>query len=301
MRFVAIVLATACGSGGGSVGDPTPSAQAEAACERLPFAESTPVPEASGAAWLTVAGALRLVVVGDSGNRGAYGILDPDSGQTLEQGTLPLGDAPSDDLEGLATRGDKLYGLLAPGWMLVWERRGSGFALVEGAYPLGPVDLPDSGHGDTPPKSDGMVCPGKKNNCGRNYEGLCLAEAPASPCAGFAAAKADGKLYCLVEKDGRLALDKRTAIPIARPGVVADCTFADDGTLYVGTNMFDANSVYRVTGWQSPATAKVEPLGALGIGNSEVIAVRGEVIYRMSDLNVAPSLMVKFRCPRRGR
>ena len=48
-----------------------------------------------------------------------------------------------------------------------------------------------------------MVCPGKKVNCGRNYEGLCLAPAPRSPdCIGFAASRADGHAYCLSEQAG---------------------------------------------------------------------------------------------------
>src|SRR5262250_380752 len=47
-------------------------------CEALPFALTTPVPEASGAGWLVIDGKLSLVVVGDSGNRGAYGVVDPE-------------------------------------------------------------------------------------------------------------------------------------------------------------------------------------------------------------------------------
>ncbi|MBS1123389.1 MAG: hypothetical protein H6Q90_5617, partial [Deltaproteobacteria bacterium] len=149
----------------------------------------------------------------------------------------------------------------------------------------------------------GMACNPSRVNCGRNYEGLCLAPegAPAgtpagSRCVGFAAAKADGKLYCLVEHDGKLVADHARSIAIARPGVVADCAFSDDGTLYVGSNMFDLGEVYRVTGWQDPTTAKVRKFAELPIGFPETLAVRGDVVYRMSDMGGTPSMMVKYRC-----
>ena len=76
------------------------------ACEPLPFAPSTPVPEASGAAWLDIDGKPMLVVAGDSGNHGAYGIIDPETGATTETGALPLSSEASDDIEGLAARGE---------------------------------------------------------------------------------------------------------------------------------------------------------------------------------------------------
>jgi hypothetical protein len=308
-RFVAaaIVSVYACSSGAttgtststSSGSAPTTSISDTGPCQQLTFAESTSVAEASGAAWWTIDGALRLVAVGDSGNHGDYTLVDPETGATLERGNLPLGDAPSDDIEGLASRDGKLYGLLAPGWVLAWERHADNFELVDNAYPLGPVDLPDKGHGDKPPHSDGMVCPGKKNNCGRNYEGLCIPDRAhaAGPCAGFAAAKADGKLYCLVETNGRFALDKSISLSITRPGALADCAFSDDGILLAASNLFDAANVYRIDGWANLATAKVELVAPIGVGFPEAVAVRGDVVYRMSDTGVSPSLMTKFRCP----
>lgn len=273
------------------------------ACRELPFAETTPVPEASGAAWLSIDGKLELVVIGDSGNDGAYGLIDPETGATIEQGKLPLG-GDGEDLEGIAARGGRLYVITSPGWMRVYERKGSGFALVDGPYPLGPIDITERGSrwGDQPPKGTGMVCAAKDTNCGRNYEGLCLAPGAGSGsgsgrCIGFAAAKADGHLYCIVESGGRLAVEYRQSIKIARPGAIADCAFSDDGRLYVGSNLFDLGNVYRVTGWADPARAKVTRLGPLLIGFPETIAVRGDVFYRMSDTGGAPSAMKKYRCP----
>jgi hypothetical protein len=186
--------------------------------------------------------------------------------------------------------------------MRAWKRDGKGFALVDGPYPLGPVDLPDhdKGHGNSPPKGDGMVCGAHASNCGRNYEGLCLApEPPAGSCVGFAAAKADGHLYCLLESDdGRLAVHRdRPAIEITRPGALADCAFSDDGRLWAASNLFDLGNVYRIDGWTDPAAAKVVKIGALVVGFPETLAVRGDIIYRMSDTGGSPSLLAKFRCP----
>lgn len=271
---------------------PAPAPAAAWTCEQLPFAGSTPVPEASGAGWLEIDGKPVLVVVGDSGEHGAYGLVDPESGKTLEQGTLPLGDA-GDDIEGVAGRAGKLYGLTSAGWMRVWTRTAHGFALADGPYPIGPVDpsLPARGGlGDRPPAGDGMVCDAHGVNCGRNYEGLALAPQPSGLCAGYAASKADGHLYCLLERDGRLAVTRDHAIAVDRPGTLADCAYSDDGTLWAGDNLLGLSDVYRITGERAVGVARV------GIGFPEVIAVRGDVIYRMSDLGGSPSLMAKFRC-----
>jgi outer membrane protein assembly factor BamB len=279
--------------------DPAPSSMSPAGCAQLAFAESTPVPEASGAAWLTLDGKPVLLVVGDSGNHGAYGLIDPDTGATLETGALPLSTEAGDDLEGLAVRGDQIYGLTSSGWMRVWQRKatGEGFDLREPPYPLGPVDLPDRKNNNRAPEGDGMVCNAHVANCGRNYEGLCLAPAPKTArCIGFAASKADGHLYCLTDEAGKLVVHHDRAIEITRPGALADCAFADDGTLWVGSNMFDLGHVYRVAQWDDPARAKVELVGSLGVGFPEAIAARGDVVYRLSDMGGSPSLMARYRC-----
>lgn len=288
------------GSGSAPAGQPASPAPASwKSCEAVAFAESTPVPEASGAAWLTIDGALALVVIGDSGNDGAYVVIDPETGTTREQGTLPLGGG-NDDLEGLAIRDEKLIAVSSSGWIREWKRIERGFELVAGPYPLAPVDLPDKGTvGRDEP---GMVCSERRTNCGRDYEGLCLAPpgAESSACVGFVAAKADGMLYCVVDRDGKLAVERAVAIPITGGKRISDCAFSETGTLVVGSNLFDAANVYRVTGWREPATAKVELLGPLGIGFPEAIAIRSSAadttIYRLSDTGGAPSLMAKYRC-----
>jgi len=294
---VATGAAPPAGATAGSAEVPAPGA-----CQPLPFAATTPVPEASAAAWITHAGAPALLVISDSGNRGAYGIVDPTSGDTLEVGRLPLGDA-GQDIEGLASRGDLVYGVSSSGWIRAWRRaRGdAGFELAGPAYPLGPVDLPDTKHrDDRPPTGTGMVCGAKVTNCGRNYEGLCLVD-PAharGPCVGFVAAKADGHLYCVEERDGALVATYAHRIAIGRPGPPADFAFGDHRTLWAGANLFDAAGRYPPRGWDTPATATVTRLASLGVGFPEVLAVRGDVFYRMSDTGGGPSLMAAFRCAR---
>jgi len=330
---VLAIVAASCGQGGGTTaggkaersGSPAPApgpaapgsadpAAERPDCEPLAFAASTPVPEASGGAWLTIDGKPELVVVGDSGNHGAYGIIDPETGQTLETGELPLSDEAGDDIEGISAHGDLIYGLTSAGWVRVWRRTAPGagtagpgsprrlpgrFELVTRPYPLGPVDLPDTKNNSRAPVGDGMVCNAHIANCGRNYEGLCLAHAPRSAaCIGFAASKADGHLYCLTDEAGKLVVHHDRAIAITRPGALADCAFGDDDTLWVGNNLFDLGRVYRVARWDDPANAAVEPVGALAVGFPELIAVRGDIVYRMSDTGGSPSLMARFRCRR---
>ena len=302
-RFLLVaVLATACGKAKDTGSDPAPTARSAESerCQALPFAESAPVPEASGAAWLTLEGKPALIVASDSGHKGAYSIVDAETGETRESGKLPLGQA-GDDIEGLANRGDRIAGVTSSGWIREWKRIAGGFELPEPAYPLGPVDLADKGGmGDRPPAGTGMVCGARATNCGRNYEGLCLVD-PAhakGPCIGFAASKADGHLYCLVEEAGKLAVKYEPRIAITRPGALGDCAFSDDGTLWAGSNLFDMSKVYRIDGWTAPESAQAVDIASLGIGFPETLAVRGDVIYRMSDTGGAPSLMMKFRCAR---
>jgi hypothetical protein len=253
-----------------------PAPPAKIKCEQVDFAASTPIAEASGAAWLGE----QLVVVSDSGHTGDYAIVDAGDGKTVETGKLPLGVA-GDDIEGLATHGDKLYGLNSSGWMRVWQREGKGFLMVDGPYAIG---------------QGAYACAAvDQSNCAKNYEGLALAPEP-SGCAGFACSKAEGRLYCLVERGGRYQVDPNLYIDVEKKDVVADCGFSPDGTLYVGNNLFGLSNVYRIDGWQDPRTAKVTLIDALGIGFPEAVAAKADIIYRMSDTGGAPSMMAKFRC-----
>jgi hypothetical protein len=258
-------------------------------CEQQPFAASSPVGEASAAAWFPIDGKPMLVVTSDSGNDGQYAILDPDSGETKELAKWPLGDA-SDDVEGLATRGTRLYGLTSGGWMRAWERddRAKTWKLVEGPYPI------------AEPGGE-FVCKAKKGNCKRDYEGLCMpAGAPTGPCTGFVLSRTDGALYCLAEDatTHRFVVreDVKMRVGGGLPKSMADCAFDDADHLYVAGNAIDLSRVYRISGWQDLATAKPVLVGALEVGFPEVVAVRGDTVYRMSDTGGSPSALAKFRC-----
>ncbi len=272
---------------------PTPAAQTGAApaCEQLPFAESTPVPEASGAAWMTIDGKLTLVVAADSGHDGGFGLVDPETGTTTAQGKLPLGSGASDDIEGVASRGARLYGLTSSGYMREWEWKSGAFVLVAGPYPIG---------------DSAWTCKATKTNCGKNYEGLAIAPAPIGECAAYACSKDTGTVYCLRDDGGKLVASgtaATTAVKIVdKSDVLADCAFGDDGALYVGNNLFGLARTFRVENLADPQNAKIADLGALGTGFPETVAVRGDIVYRMSDMGGdGASLMLKFRCPRSGR
>jgi hypothetical protein len=258
--------------------------QAEPGCTALPFAESTPVPEASAAAWMTLDGVLYLIVVSDSGHDGTFGVIDPETGDTKWTGKLPLGTGATDDIEGLAAQGDTLFGLTSAGMVRAWHYRNGAFQLVDGPYPIG---------------TGSAMCDPMKNNCGPDYEGLALAPGavPAGSCAGFACSRADGGLHCLTE-DTKLHVNPSKTIAVeSKHMALADCAFSDSGALYTGNNLFGLSNVRRIDGWQDPATAKIVELGPLGAGFPEVLAVRGDVVYRMSDVGGdVPSLMAKFRC-----
>jgi hypothetical protein len=89
-------------------------------------------------------------------------------------------------------------------------------------------------------------------------------------------------------------IDPKTSFAITRPDSLADCSFDPSGaTLLAGGNVFTADQVWRV----DPATGKTDELAKLGPGNGEVVvAAPDNVVYRLSDLNTAPSLAGKFRC-----
>jgi hypothetical protein len=298
VRAVLLLAAMTCGACGkrdehkaapAAPVKPARAASGSAACEQLPFAESTPVPEASGAAWLEVDGKLQLVVVADSGHDGAFGFVDPDSGTTVAQGTLPLGTGASDDIEGLAARGGRLYGITSSGYMREWEWRAGAFVLVAGPYPIGGADL---------------TCRNaNKTNCGNNYEGLAIAAAPVGGCAGYACSKDTGKIFCLADQAGKLVATGAAGVLIVdKQEVLADCAFGDTSDLYVGNNLFGLARTFRVGNLADPANVTISDLGPLGTGFPETVAVRGDIVYRMSDMGgTGPSLMVKFRCPVPGR
>lgn len=244
-------------------------------CTRLPFAATLPIAEASGAVWLPRDGGV-IVVIADSGHDGDYLIIDDEDGQVLERGKLPLG-GRGDDLEGLAADGDDLWAITSSGWMRSWVHRpGGGFSAKVTAYAL----------------EDDGECPIDAVNCGHNYEGLCLAAAPlADGCRGYAVAKADGDLVCLVAAGDRWQVDRARTFHVTHGDVMAACDITADGAVWTGDNLFGTTTVRRLVG------GKVAASGRLGDGFPEAMAIAPDgTIYRFSDMGGAPSRVGKYRC-----
>jgi hypothetical protein len=231
---------------------------------------------------MDIDGVLSLVVMADSGHQGAFGILDPETGTTRIQGTLPMGSGAGDDLEGLAARGPRLYGLTSAGYLREWEWSGGAFKLVDGPYAI-----------SSQPE---LTCGAKRTNCGKNYEGLAIPPRPIAGCELVACSKEDGKGYCFAGNP--LALT-RTFDITSKKGALADCAFSDTNVFYAGMNLFGMSRVLQIADIDK---SSIVDLGPLGTGFPEVVAARGDIVYRMSDVGGdGPSLMLKFRCPAPGR
>ena len=72
--------------------------------------------------------------------------------------------------------------------------------------------------------------------------------------------------------------------------------------MYAGNNLLGLSTMQVLTNLADPAHVVITDLGPLGTGFPEVVAVRGDIVYRMSDLGGdVPSLMLKFRCTAPGR
>ena len=277
------------GTGHGTQDTGEKQTETSAGCSPRAFAETVDVREASGAAWVPESFGLpaHVVVVGDSGTKGAYAIVDAESGALIGKGNLPLGEGVSDDIEGFARVGDVYHGLVSNGRVRTWRRSGAtAFELVRAPYELHPE----------------LVCPGPRaSNCRFDFEGLCLSPAPTSGgCDGYAASRAKGALICVTTRpDGTLAADPERFLSIAPPFVLSGCAVAPEGDLlYAGMNGLAANAVVRLSGWRDPARARPEALGPAGTGFCEAEAVGpGRVLYRFSDTKTAPSLMSALSCP----
>ncbi|HTE50589.1 MAG TPA: hypothetical protein VK698_06960 [Kofleriaceae bacterium] len=283
---------SATGTAPGAAAD-HPAAPAGPACRAMPFAASLDLPEASGAVWVEPSFGLpaHLIVVSDSGNHGAFAVVDAKSGAELGSGQLPLERGVSDDLEGLARAGGVYYALTSGGYMRHFRRTGAArFELAVPAYALPGASC------DSP----------RRGNCGRDLEGLCLADPlPATGCAGFAASRRDGELVCLqVGAGGRLRPEPSQTIRFALPMTLSDCNIAPaaaGGALHAATNGFGGNTLLLVHGWHDPATARVEIVPGHATGFIEAVAAGpGGAIYRFSDNGGPASPMFADSCPQAG-
>lgn len=261
------------------------------ACENdATYPATVALPEASAATEVELTPGVReMLIVSDSGNAGAALSL-PIAGGVARSFSLALDAAASDDLEGIAWRGGKLYTLTSSGAVRRFTPNGSG-GLVrdQDAYPLGPVPHACADLGGI--------------NCGRNYEGLCLRSASIdAPCAGYAASRADGKLYCLT-LDGNGVLAASTIIPPIDTGLgtdkLSDCAFGTAGggaehVLTIAGNVYDLSRSYRI----DEASGQKTQLPTAFLLNLEAVALDREgALYTFSDDNSQnPSPTRRLRC-----
>jgi hypothetical protein len=281
---------TSAGDGKPETGDRKKETEEAPGCTPRPFAETVDVREASGAVWVAASFGwpAHIVVVGDSGTKGAFAVVDADDGALLGKGNLPLGEGVSDDIEGFARAGDLYHALTSNGRVRTYRRTGpTAFELIGAPYELHPD----------------LVCPlATRSNCRYDFEGLCLAQATGPGCAGYAASRARGILVCVtVKPDGTLTADPGQTLAVAPPMVLSGCAIAPEGDLlYAGLNGFGGNAVVRVGLWRDPRTARKESLGPAGTGFCEAEAVGpGGALYRFSDTRATPSLMSALSCPPR--
>jgi hypothetical protein len=262
------------------------AATLEIVCEPQPFPQKVDLAEASAVTFISDT---RILMIGDSGNKGAFAIIDAESGSLVHKGNLPLDANASDDIEGVSLMNGTVYAITSSGWVREWSYSEGRFTASASSYALAPAE------------SKGLLChKGTAMNCGKNFEGLCLrAETPPSgECAGFAAAKASGELICLVsDAAGKLALDPSRVISVAASGSLSGCDLDANERLWFGNNFFAASAIGYVENWQSPGDAKIQRVGNIGLGFPEGIAVgSGGQLVRVSDTRGSPSLLSKYIC-----
>jgi hypothetical protein len=248
------------------------------------------VPEASSSAEVELTPGVReLIVISDSGRNGQALLLGLPGGATRTL-TLPLDIATaSDDLEGAAWHGGRLYTLTSSGAVRRFAPSGGGgLTRDQDAYRLG---------------NDPITCPDLTAvNCGRNYEGLCLRPAGVvHPCAGYAASKAEGKLYCL-GIDGSGKLFAKTSVPPLALGLPADqlsdCAFGAEGgaaagVLVVTANVFGGSKAYRV----DEGSGALTRLPIKSLLNVEAAAIdRDGALYVFDDNSQSQSMAARVTC-----
>lgn len=269
------------------------------------FPSPLDVPEASSAAEVELRPGVReILVVSDSDRKGAalaYAIPDGPARRL----TLPLDPRVSDDVEGIAWLEGHLYAVISTGYIERFApnapppppeaaNKGELTRDME-AYPLGAAPLVAGwpNPSDHPP----------------DFEGLCLRQrtasqpnhpSPAPRCAGYAASRAYGWLFCLVFEGDRLRLNPdhpRLALTLPAQSL-SDCAFgAAEGpaqnTLLVTTNIRGGSTVYRV----DEETGALTAIDVEGTLNDEAVAVdRDGRLYQMMDGNSAQSNATRATC-----
>lgn len=265
-----------------------PKAPFSCASASFPLALSVPEASASAEVELTT-GKREMLVISDSGNAGVSLLVTIPNGPTRGI-TLALDTTiASDDVEGAAWRDGHLYTLTSSGFARRFSPDGQGgLTRDQDAYAIG---------------ADPYAClDGTDVNCGKNYEGLCLrASSLAHPCAGYAASKAEGKLYCLT-LDANAKLVASTTVPAIdlKLGAdkLSDCAFGTPGgkgeeALVVTTNVNNFSQSYRVE--EATGTLKKLPINSL-INNEAIAIDKDGSLYVFDDNSSKTSTAAKMEC-----
>lgn len=263
IRGLPILLLTALSAVGCPTATEEPAApDAEIACVAGSFPlKKLELPEASGAAWVSSAHGEGWLIVSDHGNEGRAVFITPE-GDTPRELELPLDPGAGDDLEGLAwSSAGRLVGLTSSGYVRQWSLEASGPQLVQLSQAIS--------------DDDDWICGALENNCGPNWEGLCLDPAPsAGGCAGFAVSKELGELLCLRAVSGSYELDPSVRIEVTKSGRLSGCDYelAPPYRLLVAGNDEAQNRFWEITSPREPETAEAEKLEIEGTLNQEAIA-----------------------------
>jgi hypothetical protein len=255
------------------------------------FPSQLSLPEASAAAEVELLpGKRELAVVADSGNDGRLALLPLGAAPGTEPRflNLTLDAAGGDDIEGMAFREGALYTLTSSGVVrrFVPDRKG-GLSPDGPFYPIGMAPYSCARLTDA--------------NCGKNWEGLCLrAPSQAARCAGYAASKQEGALYCVVLEGTRLQIDTLKPplkLNLSNKGL-ADCAFGAaggpaEGVLVVTTNVHAGSRSYVI----DEATGALRRIDVGGHISNEAIAIdRDGALYQFMDDNRAPSAASRMVC-----
>jgi hypothetical protein len=261
---------------------PEPGATAIACTRDAAFPAVFPIAEASGAVEVSMGGAPRLLVAADSKNQGSALLVPLPGGGATRAVVLPIDPQVSDDLEGLATAAGAVYALTSSGAVMRFLPNGLGFTRDGAAYRIGAAPL----------SCDKLT----STNCGKNWEGLCLRRKPpaAGECAGYAASKAEGALYCVKLAGTTLAIDPAVKpIALAVPAMsLSDCAFGASA-LVVTTNDKNGSKSYVV----DETSGKLAPLPVGGLGSNEAIQVGSDgALYQLEDSSSATSAASRYVC-----
>ena len=271
--------------------EPTRSLPQPLSCIASTFPMKTlEMPEASGAAWVSSAVGDGWLVVADHGNDGRAVLLGAD-GALAGEFELPLGEGAGDDLEGLAwSTSDRLVGLTSSGYIRQWSLDTTTPQLVQLAQPIS--------------ADPAWICDPQENNCGPNWEGLCLDPVPeVGGCAGFVVSKTLGELVCLRSSGVSYTLDPTARIEVTKAGRLSGCDYETQPPyrLIVAGNDDSQNKLWEITEPRDLEAADSEKLEIEGTLNQEAIAFGPNgVLLSFGDeetITGAGSAIVSFYCP----